>query len=364
MKKKTRQANMELLRIIAMLMVVILHYLSKGQAIVPMSENTGVLNLTLWFVEALCIVTINLYILISGYFLLDAEWKISRLITLWFQVMFYSLGVPVICLVLGIGEVNRWGVYDWVNVLFPVQMEHYWFITAYVVLYLLIPALSMGVKKMNKRQHRMVIVGLLLVFSIPKSILPIGIPTDRFGYDFGWFLCLFMIVSYIRIYGISFLCNKCRAFGIYLGAIVGIWGLSFIYGMLSQRGFPFTYAADMPYCYNHILVLIAAVALFCMFRYIEIPEGRLAAIICRISPYTLGVYLLHENLAVRTQWQILAGIPQVRGNWEIFLHMIITVFAVFIAGVMVDFVRDCIFKIVLRVWNYFIAGKAAKIERV
>lgn len=92
MKKKTRQANMELLRIIAMFMVVVLHYLSKGQAIVPMTEDTGVLNLSLWFIEALCIVTINLYVLISGYFLLEAKWKFSRLLNLWFQVMFYSLG--------------------------------------------------------------------------------------------------------------------------------------------------------------------------------------------------------------------------------------------------------------------------------
>lgn len=351
MKKRARQANIELLRIIAMLMVVILHYLSKGQAIVSMAENTGVLNLSLWFLEALSIVTINLYVLISGYFLVEAEWKIARLITLWFQVMFYSVGVPLVCLALELGEVEQWGLYDWINVLLPVQMEHYWFITAYVVLYLFVPVLSMGVKKMTKKQHELVIAGLLLVFSIPKSILPIGIPTDRFGYDFGWFLCLFMIASYIRIYDIGFFSNKRRSFAIYILAVAGIWGISFLCGVLSRKGLPFAYAMGMPYCYNHILVLIASVALFYVFRYIRIPQGKVSGIICKISSYSLGVYLLHENLAVRTKWQFWMGIEQIRDGFGIFPHMFLTVFVVFAVGVLVDFVRDCIFKVVGRMYE-------------
>ena len=63
---------------------------------------------------------------------------------------------------------------------------------------------------------------------------------------------------------------------------------------------------------------------------------------------TLGVYLLHENLAVKTQWMFWAGIEGVRDGYGIFPHMVITVIAVFIAGVVVDVVRDCIFRSVAR----------------
>lgn len=363
MKGKARQANIELLRIIAMLMVVTLHYLVKGQALVSLIEDTGALNMLLWFVEALCIVTINLYVLISGYFLVDAEWKISRVVTLWFQVMFYSMGVPVVCLALGLGEVKQWGLYDWINVLFPVQMEHYWFITAYVVLYLFVPALSAGVKKITKKQHQLIIAGLLLVFSIPKSILPIGIPTDRFGYDFGWFLCLFMIASYVRIYNIPFFSNKRRGFAVYILAVMGIWGISFLCAVLSRKGLPLTYAMEMPYCYNHILVMVASVALFFVFRYIQIPQGRLSNVICKISSYSLGVYLLHENLAVRTEWQLWMGIEQVRGGFGIFPHMLLAVFTVFVVGIMVDFVRDCIFKVVQRSCKKAFERRVTTIEK-
>lgn len=360
MKGKARQANIELLRIIAMFMVVALHYLVKGQAAVSLVENTSVINVVLWLVKAMCIVTINVYVLISGYFLLEANWKISRLVNLWFQTLFYSIGVPVVCLVLGIGEVEQWGLYDWINVFLPVQMEHYWFITAYVVMYLFVPVLSAGVKHMTKKQHQLVIAGLLLVLSIPKTIIPIYIPIDRYGYDFGWFMCLFMIAAYIRLYSISFFNRRTKSLLVYVAAVLGIWGISVGCGILSRKGLPLAYMMDMTYCYNHLLVLIASVALFYAFTYVRIPQGKISDIICKISSYTLGVYLLHENLAVRTKWQFWAGIENVRNGFEILPHMIITVLAVFTAGVAVDFVRDCIFKFIKRFCKKIFVGKTAK----
>ena len=360
MKGKARQANIELLRIIAMIMVVLLHYLVKGEAAVSLADNFSAMNIVLWLIKAICIVAVTVYVLISGYFLLEAKWKISRLVNLWIQVIFYSAGVPMVCLLLGIEEVKQWGLYDWVNVLIPVQMEHYWFITAYVVLYLFVPVLSAGVKHLSKTQHEWLIAGLLLVFSVPKTIIPIYIPTDRYGYDFGWFLCLFLIAAYIRLYGISVFDRKRISFVIYLGAILGIWGISIVCALLSRKGLPLTYMMDMTYCYNHLLVLAASVALFYTFKYIRISQGTVSNIICKISSYTLGVYLLHENLAVRTRWQFWAGIENVRDGFGIFPHMLVTVIAVFAAGVVVDYVRDCIFKAVIQMWKRIFAGKAAE----
>ena len=100
-------------------------------------------------------------------------------------------------------------------------------------------------------------------------------------------------------------------------------------------------------------------ALFYVFRYVKIPQGKVSNFICKISSYSLGVYLLHENLAVRTQWQFWMGIEQVKSGFGIIPHMLLTVFAVFAAGVMVDFVRECIFKVVQRVWKHVFAGRIA-----
>lgn len=359
-KGKARQANIELLRITAMVMVVVLHYFVKGGAEVSLVENTGAVNLLIWAIKGLSVVTINVYILISGYFLLETKWKISRIITLWLQTYVYSVGVPVVCYLLGVAEVRSWGIYDWINVIFPVQMEHYWFITAYTILYFFVPILSVGVKQLTKKQHQLVIVGLLLIFSVPKTILPVLIPTDRYGYDFGWFLCLFVIASYIRLYGVPALNKKSKAFVVYIGSVALVWIVSVVCGILSRKGVPLTYMMDMVFCYNYFWVLVASIGLFCTFQYIRIPNGKVATIICKISPYVLGVYLLHENIAVRNLWPSWFGIEKVRDSFAIFPHMFVTVAAVFIAGVMIDFVRDCIFKFVIRMWKKVFAGKTAK----
>jgi len=347
MKTKNRQANFELLRIIAMLMVVTMHYLMKGNVASSMAEDGSVVNLLTWFIQSACIVAVNVYVLISGYFLVTAEWKISRLLKLVLQILCYSIGVPLVCLCLGVGNVAQWSVYDWGVAIFPLQMEHYWFATAYIVLYLLVPILSVAVQKMEKKQLQVTIGVLVLFFSVGKSIIPILIPTDRYGYDFGWFICLFLIAAYIRLYGIQFLNNTRKALIIYLILVVTIFAYSAGLGWLTRSyDLPLSYAMDMVHCYNHILVLGASVALFCGIRYFRIPKGNFSKIVCAVAPYTFGVYLLHENIAIRQLWQSWFGVESVKGSFMFLPHMLITVLVVFVISIIVDYVRSIVFQVV------------------
>ena len=57
------------------------------------------------------------------------------------------------------------------------------------------------------------------------------------------------------------------------------------------------------YNYNHIFVLIASVGLFLAFSHITLKEGAFSRFVCRIAPYTLGVYLLHCHTALDERWQ-------------------------------------------------------------
>ena len=47
-----RQSNFELLRIVAMFMIIALHYLVKGNVAAPWSESRTLVNYTAWLVEA------------------------------------------------------------------------------------------------------------------------------------------------------------------------------------------------------------------------------------------------------------------------------------------------------------------------
>ncbi|MCD7805913.1 MAG: hypothetical protein LUH19_01060, partial [Lachnospiraceae bacterium] len=100
----------------------------------------------------------------------------------------------------------------------------------------------------------------------------------------------------------------------------------------------------LTYGYNHIFVLAASVGFFCFFANMKSDEGRLSRLIVRLAPYSLGVYLLHENVLIRYQWPVWlkAGMPgsllQLLAEW------IVKVAVVMAVGLGVDFLRSLLFK--------------------
>ncbi len=338
-----RQANFELLRIVAMLMIIVLHYLNKGGLLVDCtSDRTGV-NYAAHLAEAFCIVAVNCYVLLSGYFLVESAWKPERVVSLAGQILFYSLLIPVVLCGAGVVPAGALSVYDWLNYVLPIETEHYWFATAYLLMYVFAPFLAAGVKKLEKRTLQIIIVILVCYFSLWKSVVPVTLATDRYGYDYGWFLCLFVIAAYMRLYGIPALERRRNALLLYAGMSLAIFGLTAAVGLAAGKVPAPAYYMDMPVTYNHILCLAGAVGLFMVFKSVTLPEGRAAAVIRQLAPYTFGVYLLHEHLLVRYEWMRWLQVDAVRGSFWFVPHMFLCVMIVYAAGTAVDLVRQRLF---------------------
>lgn len=338
-----RQANFELLRITAMFMIITLHYLVKGNVAVPYADNPSSVNLFAWLLEAFCIVAVNCFCLVSGYFLVESVWKPGRIVSLLAQVLFYSLVIPLAMLCVGMISPADLTLYDWVSFLLPIETEHYWFATSYVMMYLFAPVLAAGVKHMEQKTLQVVIAVLLFFFSIGKTIFPVSLVTDQYGYDFGWFLCLFLIAAYLRLYGCAWLEERKHAGILYVVMSLCIFGTWFLASLFAKRVNAFSYYADMPYTYNHVFALFGAVGLFMVFRNLNLPEGKLTEAVRRLAPYTFGVYLIHEHLLVRYEWVKWMRIDKVRESLFFLPHMLVCVIAVYVVGTVIDFVRAYFF---------------------
>ncbi len=367
-EKGKRQANIELLRIVAMLMVIVLHYISKGKIDVKLSEDGSLNNHIWWLIDGFCNVAVNVYVLISGYFLVEAKWHVSKLIKLVCQVLFYSILVGLVMYGLSAfpvvsalyeraGESFTFDLSSWLTILLPIEYEHYWFATAYVVMYMLSPVLAVAVKNLPQKQLRTVIIALLCFFCLPKSINPYLIPTDSYGYDFGWFICLFLIAGYIRMYGIRFFSSKKKSLLAYVICVLLNFGVCAVCGRICSVTGKMEYYMDMTYAYNYILVLISSVALFYAWTYVEIKDGKFASMVCRIAPLTFGVYLLHENVSVRLIWPFFLGADKMNNIITQLLHMLLCVAVVFVAGCLVDALRKFIFD---KVETIFVRERQAK----
>ena len=341
---KVRQNNLEKLRCLAMMMVVTLHFLGKGNLLGDVSApEMSAAGAAAWVLETLCIVAVNCYMLISGYFLCESSFKLSRLLRLYLQIWMYSVGVGLAAWAAGLVPADEVNIHYFLSLLFPISMGHYWFMTAYVFLYLLFPLVGMAVKRMTKEQLTLVLVLCLGVFCVLKSVLPFRLEEDGQGYDFLWYLCVFLVAAYIRKFGLKFLEKRWRCFCLYLIGCAAILLEMYLLRRLYLLRGSFGLILKISFEYNHILVLLAAAGLFGWFR-LGKNEGILSNAAAVIAPYVLGVYLLHENIGIRYGWQEWFQAGQIQTVGQLVLWTAVAVICIFVAGVITEAVRSMVIK--------------------
>ena len=343
-----RQLNFEILRIIAMCMIITMHYLTKGLNVPKLSEDLSLSNMLWWLIYAFSVGAVNIYVLISGYFLVDNRWRIDKVFSLYLTVWLYSILVPLTLGAIGIVDLRSLRLGDWQQLLLPIEYEHYWFATAYVMMYILSPVLAIAVRSLNRELLRGVIAGLVVLFSVLKSINPYLIPWDKYGNDVLWFIVLFMIAGYIRRFGIQASITL-RVLTYILTSIL-ILVSELILGVIVNKTGKLEYMLDMLCANNHILTLISSVALFTAFIEFKTDaiNEKTGKMILLFSSSTFGIYLLHENLLVRSRWASWLGVDRLNNIALKLLFLIISIVALFIVGTLIDRVRAGLFNMFIK----------------
>ena len=342
----TRNYGLDLLRCVAMIMIVILHYLDKGGILKPFTSEEAftAADISAWFMEALAIVAVNLYMLMSGYLLYKSSFKLSRLISLVIKVWMYSVIVGLLGIVLG-GPTEPVDTYFILRLLLPISMNTYWFMTAYVFFYLLTPVLGIAARAMNKAQLRFLLGGLIFFHVIIKSVAPATLTADAGGMDAMWYIILYFAAVYIRRFTVwgdeeASLSGKKPAawisFAAYvLGALLIMGEALVLRGIYLKTG-NLSYIVKISYAYNHIFVLITSIALFTGFLGLRF-SAKVGQYFGIVGKYSLGVYLLHENLSIRYAWEKLLGCEKATGVADVILMTLMAAIVVFIIGVIIDF---------------------------
>lgn len=358
--KKERQLNYELLRIIAMLMIVCLHYLGKGGMLGdPARDDMTATGYAAWIVEAFCLVAVNVYVLISGYFGVDAPVSLSKgngltfwealkkPVNIWKQVFFYSVVIGCGAMVIGAQEFDIYRVFTYC---FPIVTEHYWFATSYVILCLMMPFLNAGFSYLGEKQIRYLLMGFLIIFSISKTVIPMQLPWDKYGYDCIWFVVLYLTGAYLKHYRIRLLKGRWRAAALYIGSMSAVFASFFLIRMVFQRTGRLRDMINYGYTYNFLFCYTGAVGLFLAFGQGQTQDrtGRAGQMIERFrkpielfSGASFGVYLIHEHINIRNEWpkwfhcegQLESSIAGFLG------HMFVSVLCVYLVCTLIEIIR-------------------------
>ena len=343
MAEHKRTAGIELLRTVAMVMVVIMHFLRESDSLLVAGEGSLFIgSFGAVFLEAFCIAAVNTYVLISGYFGSEQGFRLSKVLFFPCQIWFYSLLIPVVLTIFRVPTLaTEMGVYGVIQYILPIETESYWFATAYFLLLLVMPLLNVAVKNLPRKQLRLTLGVLLLIACGIKSVCPIHLAFDRYGYDLFWFICLYLTGAYLKKYGGGAL--ERMATGIYLGSclVIGVITLGMWYATFYIDGA--AYYFSVPFHYNFVFCLTAAIGLFYIFLKLELKEGKVTETIRHAGKYAFGIYLFHEHPDIRHQWYpFLRGLinPSGRdGTAMVLLELLFCVLVLFATGLIIEWVR-------------------------
>ena len=185
---ENRKSNVELLRIVAMLMIIGLHFFGYANA-ASIYDGVQSANSYFWKIaESFCVGGVNIFVLISGWFLTNkGSVNIRKIVDLIIQVAFWSgIGFLLICL-FGISPFN---IKTMIKVMLPYFFGMRWFVTAYIIYFLLIPFLNAGLSALGKKSHRILLFICGFLFCVWPSFLP-NPPLDDYGYSFVHFIFLY-----------------------------------------------------------------------------------------------------------------------------------------------------------------------------
>ena len=91
--KKERQSNIELLRILAIMGVIVLHYnnAEMGGGGLGYVAKDSINEWVLRFFESVFICAVDLFVLITGYFMCKSQISIRKYVKLFLEVQFYMI---------------------------------------------------------------------------------------------------------------------------------------------------------------------------------------------------------------------------------------------------------------------------------
>ncbi len=140
--KPERLSNIELLRIIAMFMIIAVHadYWLFGMPDKPAISGSHLgSGVTRIFIEQLSIVGVNIFVGISGWFGIRPSAK--SLLSFIFQILFFLISIYFIGVIVGLQQFS-------IKTLSQCFLftHHHWFIKAYLALYIIAPVLNIYIK--------------------------------------------------------------------------------------------------------------------------------------------------------------------------------------------------------------------------
>lgn len=270
-----RLSNIELLRILAMLLVLVVHadFWALGEPLASDFFTSSCNAVFRTMIQSSSIVCVNVFILISGWF--GIRFSLKGLSSFIFQCAYFIIGIYIATLLAGETAFSINGIAQCLCL-----TKAYWFIKAYLGLYILSPVLNTYVGNSSERLQKTVLISFFIfqtAYGWSNAAVFI-----KSGYSTFSFIGLYILANYVRYHHIDFIA---RYGGPIFIMTVIINTCLYIFVTLNHLHLSI-------YSYANPFVIIGALGLLGLFLRINIKSNRL---INWIATSAFAVYLLHTN---------------------------------------------------------------------
>ena len=289
---KLRQSNMELLRIIAMFLVMVVHasFLALGVPTTAECHSNLVGSVGIFAMQSISVVCVNVFVLLSGWF--GVHFQTKKILSLFFQAFYFAALILIALIIAGL-QGNDTNVSSF-GTLLMLHGNDYWFIKAYIGLCFFSIFLNTFIEQADDTRLRRVIV-LFFIFQTLYGWLSIdGASWLAGGYSAVSFVGLYLLGRYVRLYRRDWVDKE---WYIYLILFFSIAVLQVILSeSVTYMGFPI---AGRLFTYTNPFVIIQSLSLLLFFNKIHIQSS----FINWVAASCVAVYLLHANeLVLRTYY--------------------------------------------------------------
>lgn len=350
--QSVRNSNIELYRIVVMLLIVMHHYVvNSGLLNVMVNDSLSARSIFLYLFGMWGKTGINCFVLITGYFMCKSTITIRKFLKLLLEVEFYYIIIGLWFIIGGYTNFS-WG--KMIYMISPIKNIGSDFVSCFLLFYLFIPFLNILISNLSRRQHLVLVILSTSIYSVLGSVPWLGI---QFNY-ISWFCILYFISSYIRIH--RFYKNDSLSFwgvctlGFILISIASVLFMIYrVQGQATSLTLPYFFVSDS----NKILALTTSVSSFMFFKNIRIEYN---SFINTVAASTFGVLLIHANSDEMRHWlwKDLCSNATMFYSDRIYIHAMLIPVSVFFTCILIDYLRkQTIEAPILNIVMGFIEGK-------
>lgn len=336
---KQRQVSIELLRIVAMLMVLTLHanFMAFGK---PTSSSAlsadGILRTML---QSFSVCAVNVFVMISGWFGIRATikgfanfmWQVFYFVGLAYLIFYVVNDTPITFK----NALSLFGLYNGGG----------WFVASYIGLYIISPVLNSFLSPPHYLTHKKSAFYILVAFFAFELLwgntLSAGFVLS--GYSTFSFIGIYLLAGLLK--RINLKVSSLMAFLVFIGCTL----LNSVLYIIATR---LNLVAITPILFNYINPLVIASSASLLLAFAKMPDIKsnfMRKVILWVGSSCFAAYLLHVGTPasfsayLEAVQQIYTGHTQILGS----LLVAIFVFSVFLLAVLLDQPRKLI-------WNYLI----------